>query len=123
MCTGRRPAVAPRPRRRAAGVDVERAGIDVDEDGRRALVEETVGRRHEAERTRDHLVPGLNPCARMREVERRGLPLDTADTAAPRRVPRPASNSAARAEGQSPERSISISSSSSRSPITAGRAG
>ena len=51
------------------GVDVEGARVDVAEDRPGALVEQAVGRRHEAERRGHDLVPGLHPRGADRQVE------------------------------------------------------
>ena len=57
--------------RRGVGVDVERLGIDVDEDRFRPLVEERVRRGDEGERAGDDLVAGPPAELAHAEVERR----------------------------------------------------
>ena len=57
-------------------VEHERLGIDVGEDGRRALVEHHVGRGHERDRRRDDLVARPMPAARTSRC-RPAVPLET----------------------------------------------
>ena len=72
---GRAPPTAAARRRR---IDVERHRVDVAEDGRRALVQQAVGRRDEAERGRHDLVAGA-PAERADAEVERGVPLDDRD--------------------------------------------
>ena len=61
LMNGQEGAGARRERRLDAGrVEVQRARLDVDEDGRCAGVEDRVGRRHEGERGNQHFVVALN---------------------------------------------------------------
>jgi hypothetical protein len=50
--------------------DVQRRRVDVDEHRFGVLIEQAVGRRHEAERGRDHLVAGPDPRGTDRQVKR-----------------------------------------------------
>jgi hypothetical protein len=49
-------------------VNVQRDRIDVGEHRLGALVEQAVGGRYEAERSRDHLVARLNACGTCRQM-------------------------------------------------------
>ncbi len=54
------------------GIDVQRAGVDVREHRRRALVDRAVGGRHERVGRRDHLVAGRDRGGDAQEVQAGG---------------------------------------------------
>ena len=103
-------------------VEHERVGIDVDEDGRRALVEHHVGRRDERDRRRDDLVARADAGGAHQQVQagRAARDGDGVLAAAERRELASRSGARTGRAPSMPERSASSTYSSSRGP-TSGR--
>ena len=122
-CTGSTARVRRSDRRLHEGrVEVQRAGIDVGEHRRRAGVDDRVGGRRPRERGRHHLVARADAGGDQRQVKR-GRAGRGGDRV--RRARRTAANrcSSSRTRGpevSQPERSVSITDSTSSSPITGG---
>ncbi len=64
------------PRRHGGGVQVERIGLDVSEDGGGSDVHQDVGRRDEAQRRGNHLVARTHPQTDQRQMEGRDARID-----------------------------------------------